>query len=438
MSASVQSKPIDGAIAEAVRRFAAANPRSLAQHERAARVLPGGNTRTVLYSAPFPITLVAGRGSRVLSLDGRNYIDFLGDYTAGLYGHSDPIIAAAIAEALSGGWALGGHTPLEERFAALLAGRFPSLERMRFTNSGTEANLMAISAAIVATGRAQVVVFEGGYHGSVLNFGPAVSPLNAPFNFIKAPYNGCEQTARLLAAHAGRIAAIVVEPMLGAGGCIPGAPEFLQLLRDWSHENGALLIFDEVMTSRLAPGGLQGALGIRPDLTTLGKYLGGGLGFGAFGGRADIMDRFDPRRAGALAHAGTFNNNVLTMSAGIAGLTRVLTEEAVRRLNRRGEALRATLNALTAAAALPMQFTGLGSMMNVHMCAGPIRNYAEAARGGGPLRDLLYFDLLERGIWCARRGMFNLSLPMQDSDCDSLVDAIRDFIASRVPLFGGT
>jgi glutamate-1-semialdehyde 2,1-aminomutase len=192
-----------------------------------------------------------------------------------------------------------------------------------------------------------------------------------------------------------------------------------------------------VMTSRLAPEGLQGALGIRPDLTTLGKYLGGGLGFGAFGGRADVMDRFDPRRSAALAHAGTFNNNVLTMSAGIAGLTRVFTEGAVHRLNRRGESLRETLNALTAAAALPMQFTGLGSMMNVHMCAGPIRNYAEAARGGGPLRDLLYFDLLERGIWCARRGMFNLSLPMDDSDCESLVDALRDFIASRAPLFEG-
>jgi glutamate-1-semialdehyde 2,1-aminomutase len=150
------------------------------------------------------------------------------------------------------------------------------------------------------------------------------------------------------------------------------------------------------------------------------------------------MDRFDPRRAGALAHAGTFNNNVLTMSAGIAGLTRVYTEDVVHRLNRRGESLREALNALTAAAALPMQFTGLGSMMNVHMCAGPIRNYAEAARGGGQLRDLLYFDLLERGIWCARRGMFNLSLPMQDSDCESLTDAIRDFLASRAPLFGAT
>ena len=438
MSASLHSKPIDGAIAEAVRRFASTNPQSRAQHERAARVLPGGNTRTVLYSAPFPVTLVSGRGSRVRSLDGREYIDFLGDYTAGLYGHSDPIIAGAIAEALGGGWSLGGHTPLEERFASLLAGRFPSLERMRFTNSGTEANLMAVSVAIAATGRARVVVFEGGYHGSVLNFGPAVSPLNAPFDFIKAPYNGCEQTERLLAAHAGQIAAILVEPMLGSGGCIPGSPAFLQLLRDWSQQNGALLIFDEVMTSRLAPGGLQGALGIRPDLTTLGKYLGGGLAFGAFGGRADVMDRFDPRRAGALAHAGTFNNNVLTMSAGIAGLTRVFTEDAVHRLNRRGESLREALNALTAAAALPMQFTGLGSMMNVHMCAGPIRNYAEAARGGGQLRDLLYFDLLERGIWCARRGMFNLSLPMQDSDCESLTDAIRDFLASRAPLFGAT
>jgi len=189
------------------------------------------------------------------------------------------------------------------------------------------------------------------------------------------------------------------------------------------------------MTSRLAPGGLQAAAGIRPDLTTLGKYLGGGLGFGAFGGRGDIMDRYDPRRAAPLAHAGTFNNNVLTMAAGIAVLSRVFTPDAVRPLNERGERLRTRLNALAEEGALPMQFTGIGSMMNVHMCAGPIMSYADTARGNAKLRELLHFDLLERGIWCARRGMFNLSLPMNELDLQKLIDAVGEFIAERAAFF---
>jgi glutamate-1-semialdehyde 2,1-aminomutase len=426
-----QAKGLDDALSEAVKRFVSANPKSRAQHERASLVLPGGNTRSVLFTSPFPITLVSGREARVVSLDGREYLDYLGDYTAGLCGHSNPIIAEAITKALGSGVALGGHTPLEEQFASLLTGRFPSLERLRFTNSGTEANLMAISVAIAATERRRVLVFEGGYHGSVFSFGSPPNRINAPFDFIRAPYNGCERTLELLSAHGGDIAAILVEPMLGSGGCIPADLAFLQLLKGWCSANGAILIFDEVMTSRLAVGGLQAATGIRPDLTTLGKYLGGGLSFGAFGGRADIMDRFDPRRAAPLAHAGTFNNNVLTMAAGIAVLSRVFTRDAVRRLNERGEQLRARLNALAEQGALPMQFTGIGSMMNVHMCRGPIMSYADAARGNAQLRELLHFDLLERGIWCARRGMFNLSLPMNEIDLKILIDAVGEFIAER-------
>jgi glutamate-1-semialdehyde 2,1-aminomutase len=430
----LQNEAIERALAESVERFTSANPQSLAQHRRAARVLPGGNTRTVLFAAPFPLTLVSGREARVVSLDGREYIDFLCEYTAGIYGHSNAVIAAAISDALAAGVVLGGHTLSEERFASLLVSRFASLERLRFTNSGTEANLMAVSAAIAATGRRRVVVFDGGYHGSVFNFGSPASSINAPFEFIKARYNGCEETASLLEAHRSDVAAVLVEPMLGSGGCIPAEPAFLQLLRNWCSDSGAILIFDEVMTSRLSPGGLQAALGIRPDLTTLGKYLGGGLSFGAFGGRADIMDRFDPRRTAPLVHAGTFNNNVLTMSAGIAGLAQVFTREAAVKLNQNGEDLRRRLNALAQHGGVPMQFTGIGSMMNVHMLAGPIRSYADVLRGHAGLRELLYFDLLERGIWCARRGMFNLSLPMRDDDFDALVNAVGEFIVRRAGL----
>ena len=190
------------------------------------------------------------------------------------------------------------------------------------------------------------MVFDGGYHGAVFGFAGGGSPINAPFDYVLAPYNDMAATRALIERHAADLALVILEPMMGGGGCIAAEPAFLAMLREATTKVGALLILDEVMTSRLAPGGLQRCVAIKPDLTTLGKYIGGGMSFGAFGGRGDIMDLFDPRRPDALPHAGTFNNNVLTMTAGLAGLTEVYTPEAARALNARGDALRERLNAL--------------------------------------------------------------------------------------------
>ncbi|RYF63259.1 MAG: aminotransferase class III-fold pyridoxal phosphate-dependent enzyme, partial [Comamonadaceae bacterium] len=322
----ISPEAISSALADAAARYADANPLSLAQHQAAARVLPGGNTRSVLFAAPFPITLAKAHGCHVTSLDGAVYADFLGEYTAGLYGHSHPVLRKAVLQALDGGWVMGGHIRAEEELARLICERFDSIDLVRFANSGTEANLYAISAARAITAKPKIMVFEGGYHGGVFTFASgAPGPLTAPFDFVRAPYNDVEGTLALLEAHADTIGTIVVEPMQGSGGCIAGDRAFLQMLRDWSSAHGALLIFDEVMTSRLAPGGLQQVHGIAPDLTTLGKYIGGGFSFGAFGGRADLMRRFDPGQPGAFGHAGTFNNNVFTMAAGAAGLREVYT-----------------------------------------------------------------------------------------------------------------
>src|SRR5262249_12091334 len=190
----------------------------------------------------------------------------------------------------------------------------------------------------------QILVFQGGYHGAVLSFVRGRSATNVPHDFIVSTYNDVAGTQRLIETHGDELAAILVEPMLGSGGCIPGYRRFLETLLHASSACGAVLIFDEVMTSRLSAGGLQQALGISADLTTLGKYLGGGLSFGAFGGRHDIMEQFDPRRPNALPHAGTFNNNIVTMSAGVAGVTNVFTPAAPAALNARGGALRRTLD----------------------------------------------------------------------------------------------
>jgi glutamate-1-semialdehyde 2,1-aminomutase len=197
----------------------------------------------------------------------------------------------------------------------------------------------------------------------------------------------------------------------------------------WSH--GITLIFDEVMTSRLSPGGLQAKLGVIPDMTTLGKYIGGGMSFGAFGGKREIMELFDPTKPDSLPHAGTFNNNVLTMSAGLTGLTEVYTPDAARALNARGDTLRERLNALCRAHDAPVQFTGIGSMFAVHFTRDPVRSPADAAKGDPKLKELFFFDMLTQGIWMARRGMFTLCLPIGDAECDKLAAAVEEFLSSR-------
>jgi len=293
---------------------------------------------------------------------------------------------------------------------------------IRFTNSGTEANLMALAAATVFTGRRKILVFEGGYHGGVLNFSTSGSSVvNVPHEFIVGAYNDLERSLRLIETHCDQVAAILVEPMLGSG-CIPADADFLRGLRDAATRHGALLIFDEVMTSRLSSGGRQQTLNITPDLTTLGKYLGGGMSFGAFGGRRDVMAQFDPRVAGALAHAGTFNNNVVTMSAGIAGLTQVLTADAIEAINARGDALRTRLNAVCRERRARLQFTGLGSLLSAHTAERPIRTPVDAAQGDANIKGLLFFDMLRRGVYMARRGFMALSLPIGDAEIDHLVE----------------
>jgi glutamate-1-semialdehyde 2,1-aminomutase len=426
---------INAALAEAEELYRANNPKSLTQHREACAAMPGGNTRSAIHVDPFPLTMVRGEGARLWDLDGHEYVDFLSEFTAGIFGHSHPAIRRAIERALEGGLNFGAHNATEARFAAAICARFPSIELVRFTNSGTEANLMAVSAARAITGRPKILVFNGGYHGGVFYFRGHGSALNAPFDYLLGRYNDLEAVEALVRPYEAELAAILVEPMQGTTGCIPAEHHFLAGLRTLASETGALLIFDEVMTSRLAPGGLQEVHDILPDLTTLGKYVGGGMSFGAFGGRADIMGHFDPRRPDAFQHAGTFNNNVLTMNAGLVGLTELYTPERARVLNDAGDRLRQRLNAAVQRRGLAMQFTGLGSMFSVHMTDAPIRSQEDADRVNAKLRDLFYFDLVERGIWFAKRGMFALSIALDEEDGNKLVGAVEEFAETRAPLF---
>jgi glutamate-1-semialdehyde 2,1-aminomutase len=418
-------------VADAQRRYVERNPESRRLHEERAKVMPGGNTRSIIHVEPFPLTIVRGEGAKLTDADGHDYVDFLGEYTAGLFGHSHPVVAQAIREALDDGISFGAPNLYEQRLAAAVCERFPSVELVRFCNSGTEANLLAMSLARVATGKPAIMVFEGGYHGGVFFFETAAgSPINAPFPFVVAQYNDAEGTARLIAEHARDLAAVVVEPLQGSGGVIPGERAFLETLREATAANDVVLIFDEVMTSRLSTGGLQQALGITPDLTTFGKYLGGGLAFGAFGGRTELMGRFDPSRADALPHAGTFNNAVLTMAAGAAGLG-IYTQAEVARLNALGDRLRDRLNAFAAANDVELTATGYGSLVGLHFARGPVRRRSDLPKRP-ELQALLHLHMLEQGYTYARRGFIALSLPLGEREIDGFAAAVETFLLGVV------
>ncbi len=431
MPTSNPAHEIDALLAHARADYATAHPNSQRQFEQNQRYMPGANSRSTLFYGPFPLTITGGEGATLRDADGHAYTDFIAEYTAGVYGHSAPEIRAAVVEAMERGINLCGHNLYEGPLARLVCERIPSVERVRFTNSGTEANLMAITAALRFTGRPRIAVCRGGYHGGVLSFGDTPGPTTAPYDFLMLDYNDAEGAVRALDAAGDSVAAVLVEPMLGASGCIPAQPAFLHALREATQRIGALLVFDEVMTSRLAPHGIQGELGIRPDLTTLGKYLGGGMSFGAFGGREDIMAQYDPR-TGALAHSGTFNNNVITMAAGIAGLSKLYPPAAAAALSARGTALRERLNGIAQAQGVALQFTGVGSAMNAHFVGGSIQRPSDAAHADPRLRELMFLHLLREGFYIASRGFIVLSLPLSDTDIDRFQAAIAKFIGTHL------
>jgi glutamate-1-semialdehyde 2,1-aminomutase len=406
---------LSGLVGEKRREFAARNPESARLHDEARAVLPGGHTRTILNHEPFPLTFVLGRGAVLVDADGHEYVDLLGDYTAGLLGHGEPRVLDAVQGAMQELASVGGVHPYEAALARLMCTRF-GLDRVRFTNSGTEANLFAITTARMFTGRSKLLVFHGGYHGGVLFFSSGGAAWNAPYPFVVAPYNDLAGTTALIEEHAGDLAAVLVEPMLGSGGCIPAAPGFLAGVFEAARAAGAVCIADEVMTSRHGRSGLAALLGVEPDVKTYGKYIGGGFSFGAFGGRAELLDQFDTARPGAIPHAGTFNNNVATMAAGCVVLRELYTAEIAEAHTARGDRFRAEAADVLGRHPLPMTVTGYGSMLALH---------ADTPE----LQELLFLGLYLRGIYTAPRGMVNLSLPLTDEHLAAALGALDETLA---------
>lgn len=384
------------------------------QFAAASRILPGGvdsPVRAFKAVGATPIFIARGRGAHVRDADGHGYIDYVMSWGPLIHGHAPRGLVKALALAALNGTSFGAPTDLETRLARRVAMLMPSIERIRFVSSGTEAAMSAARLARAFTGRPKILKFEGCYHGHADTFlaragsgamtlgiptSPGV-PDGAARDTLVASYNDLTSVETLVDAHPGQIAAIFVEPVAGNMGVIPPHDGFLPGLRDVCTRHGILLVFDEVITGfRVSAGGAQQVYGIEPDLTCLGKIIGGGLPVGAYGGRADVMDLMAP--SGPVYQAGTLSGNPLAMTAGLWALEQ-LSPALYRQLARRGAELAAGLADAARAAGVPLQVNAIGSVLTPFFTSAPVRDYASAAASDTGAYAAFFRAMLERGVY---------------------------------------
>jgi glutamate-1-semialdehyde 2,1-aminomutase len=425
-------------------------------YDRALSSLPGGNTRTTVFMKPYPIYAARGEGCRVWDVDGSEFIDCINNFTSLIHGHAHPILVEAATRQLALGSAFGLPTESEIELAELLASRLPGVDQVRFTNSGTEAVMMALKAARAFTGRPKIAKCEGAYHGSYdyaevsLDPTPEAWGRNAPVSIAYArgtpdnvladvvtiPFNDVDAAVSLIREHGPELACVLVDPMPNRAGLAPADKSYLEALRSVTREVGALLIFDEVITFRLGFRGAQGLWDIDPDLTTLGKIIGGGFPVGAVAGHKEFMAVFDPRSGKpALPHGGTFSANPVTMRAGLAAME-LLDEAAFARLDAIGEAVRSGIDEAFRRTGVPGRTVGLGSLLKIHFADREIRDYRSAYMTEQEARRQAVFNrgLLNRGVLAAGYGLMALSMPMSDADVDAIIAAASAALAEVATL----
>jgi glutamate-1-semialdehyde 2,1-aminomutase len=426
--------------------------KSAALFAEARRVLPGGNTRTTVYMAPYPPYADFGEGCWVTDVEGDRRLDCLNNYTALIHGHAHPAIVEAATQRLHRGTSFPMPTPEEIELASLIVDRLPSADQVRFTNSGSEAVMMAVKGARAFTGRPKIAKFEGAYHGSYdyvevslgstpANWGPLEAPASTEYSrgtpravlddVVVLPFNYPELTAARIARHASELAAVIIDPVPNRVGLMPARRDFLETLREVTRAHGIVLIFDEVISFRVGYHGAQGAFGVSPDMTTLGKIIGGGFPVGAVAGRAEIMAVFDPTGGAPRApHGGTFNANPVTMAAGLAAM-QLLDRRAFERLDDLGAKLRGSLADCFKRAGVPGAVTGMGSLFRLH---GGDREFVDY-RSTRPQPDeaerlqRLALALLNHGVLISTTGLGCLSTPMGDAELEGLVETVAAVLA---------
>ena len=411
--------------------------------EEAGAYLPGGDTREVTYFDPYPTFVDEASGCTLTTADGEELLDFLNNYTQAVLGHAPPDVVEAATERFARGNGFAAPTREATGLAERIVERTPSVESVRFANSGTEATMNVVRAAIAHTGNDHVLKLQGAFHGTHDTVLVGVSgegrenpgiPRNVEDRVSTVPFNDTDALIEAFERHGDDLACFLVDPIMGNAGMIPPREDYLETARDLTEDTDTLLAFDEVMTYRLATGGAQERYGVTPDLTALGKFIGGGLPAGAFGGREDVMSVFDPVD-GSVTHSGTFNANPATMAAGAATLD-ALDADAISRINDLGATARDRLGDVCADADFPVQVTGDGSFFNVHFTDEEVIDAATSTTGhessGGPTQQF-FLALRNRGIFVAKRGMMNVSTPMGESEIDALVEAFEAALGDVAP-----
>jgi len=386
---------------------------SKALFQKASQVMPGGDTRSVTYFEPYPSFMVSGSGCRIQDADGNVYIDFLNNYTSLILGHAHPEIVTAVIDRVKKGSVFPAPTEEQVMLAEMITKRVKSCNLVRFCNSGSEANIQVVRAARAHTKREKVVTICGGYHGG-FDFK----------NFIGIPFNDLEKAEETIREYRNEIACVIVEPVLGKG-MIPAEKDFLHLLRELTADFDIVFVLDEVVTFRLDTGGAQAVYNVKPDMTTLGKLIGGGFPVGAFGGREDLMMLFSPQNEEFIHHSGTFNGNPVTMTAGLETL-KILDSQAIERLNEMGDLLRENLNKTLED--MNVCVSGMGSLLHFHFAREPASNAEEFERQNRQRFSQLHMRMLTNRVYMAPGGMFNVSLAIGEEETEKFLKTAEKVI----------
>jgi len=416
---------------------------------QAVQFLPGGVSRNTLLRDPHPLYVAKASGCMTTDVEGVERIDFANNMASLIHGHGHPAIVEAVTEQLSRGTAFTMATEAEVVFARHLCGRSPNFDKLRFVNSGTEAVMAGLKAARAFTNRPKIAKIEGTYHGAYdyaevsqspapSRWGDASNPASVPLavgtpdgvvaDVVVLPFNDAEAALAILDQHRGEIACVLLDPMPHRAGLIPATEGFVRALRDWTLKDGALLMFDEVITFRTQWGGMQARLGVKPDLTSMGKMIGGGFPVGAIAGREEVMAVFAPGGDGPrLPHSGTFSANPITMTAGYTAM-KLFDQDAVERLNRLGSYACAQIEEAIKISGAPASVSGAGSMYRVHMKAELPRDYRSSFPTKTEKKALSTFidSLGDAGFLMIYSGAFTLSTPMGEAEIDRLAEAVLD------------